>query len=188
MGEDKSDVETIKVLIHRLHEKHGIPKTQIRGTGYTGIAELLKHGARGLTSLAHIGCAKFVVVCDADQKDVAIIRGKISEKIIRPSKTSGCVCIVIAVQEIEAWLLADIQAVSQIFTGWKPKEIPSPESIASPKEYLEKLSRKDNGKPRYSHATHNPQLAQHVNLDLVSHRCQSFKPLENLIMTGKGNL
>lgn len=188
LGEHDSDVKTLDVLIGRLQQKHNQSITRNLKKGFTGAGTLKNDGWKTLREFARRGCGKFLVAQDADGKNVDEIRDGIVKEIIKPSGIIGCVCIVVPVQEIEAWLLADILAVSKLFRGWKPKEITSPEYILKPKEHLEKLSRQANEKPRYIHTKHNPQLAQHVNLDLVSKRCQSFKPLENLIMTGKGNL
>jgi hypothetical protein len=188
LGEHASDVDTLDILIRRLQEKHRQSVTQNLKKGYTGSGTLKNEGWKALREFNRRGCARFLVAQDADQKDVGEIRAEIIRKIIKPAGITGCVCIIIPVQEIEAWLLADILAVSKIFTGWKPKEVASPESIAKPKEYLEKLSRQVNEKPRYIHAKHNAQLARYVDLDLVTKRCQSFKPLENLVVNGRGNL
>ncbi len=188
LGEDKSDVETLKVLIRRLQISHNRPIVGIRGIGYGGTGELIKTGAQGLSNLAGNGCTKFVISRDADCKNTDELRAQIAEKIIRPSGVSACICVLIPVQEIEAWLLADIGSASRIFTGWKPKEISNPESIVNPKEHLEKLSRKENQQPRYRHAVHNPKLAEHVDLAIIAKRCPSFRPLENLVFQGKSNL
>jgi hypothetical protein len=90
-------------------------------------------------------------------------------------------CVLIPVQEIEAWILADIQAVTKIFSGWLPDEIHNPEAIPSPKEHLEALSRQANRRPRYSHAVHNPRVAQHLDLEKVYRKCPSFRPLKDFV-------
>lgn len=188
LGEDTSDVDTLDILIRRLQAQHKLAITQNLKKGYKGSGELLKKGYRTLEEWKRRGCTKFLVVQDADQKDVNIVHAEIAKNIVYPSGIAIGICIVIPVQEIEAWLLADIQKASLIFTSWKPKAVTNPESIPKPKEHLEKLSRQANGKPRYIHATHNKQLAEHVSLELLAKRCPSFKPLEDLVIRGKGNL
>lgn len=189
LGEDTSDVDTLDVLVRRLQEKHQQAITKNFKKGHKGCGELLNNGWRTLDEWQRRGCTRFIVAQDADQKDTNSVRDEISQKIIRRSIVkASCVCVVVPVQEIEAWLLADLSKAINLFSGWKPENIASPETITKPKEHLEKLSRQANGKPRYKHATDNSKLAEYVDLDLVSKRCQSFKPLENLIMTGTGNL
>lgn len=184
LGEDDSDFETLKVLIRRLANDD---KTPVKGKGFGGHAKLLKDGWKILEQMAMLGCTRFVIAHDADQKPVREIERELVEKIIKPSGVTACVCLLVPVQEIEAWLLADLSAASKIFKGWKPADMPNPETIRSPKEYLEKLSRQGNGKPRYVHATHNPAMARHVCLGKISKNCPSFRPLEKLVTQGEGN-
>ena len=184
LGEDASDFETLKVLIRRLADDE---KTPVKGKGCKGGAELLKHGWRDLKSLAGLGCTHFVIAHDADQKPVKEVERELAAKIIKPSGVKTGICLLVPVQEIEAWLLADLAAASKIFPGWRPQSEANPESLARPKEHLEKLSRQQGGRPRYSHATHNPKLAEHVNLAEVAKRCQSFLPLEAFVRQGKVN-
>ena len=184
LGEDKSDFETLKILVQRLVGKK---KVCFQGKGYTGCGELLKKGGKDLKLLSDMGCTRFIIAHDADQRDVNEVRLKLIDKIVRPSGVKKSICLLVPVQEIEAWLLADIEAVTNIFTGWNPKPEASPESKPRPKEYLEKLSRDASGSPRYRHPTHNPHLAKHIDLTTVSNRCKSFRPLEEFVNNGKGN-
>lgn len=189
LGEDNSDVDTLKVLIRRLHDKNNLQKTRIAGTGYQGAGELLKKGARGLKALSSQGCTRFIVARDADQKDIQELHAEVVGKIINPSKITGLICIVIPVQEIEAWLLADLCKAVNTFPSWTPsKDITNPESISKPKEEIIRLISKPNGKSLYNHTAHNQKLAEHISLELLAKRCPSFKPLEDLVIRGKGNL
>jgi len=183
-SEDKSDFETLKVLIQRLAIDE---KIQFCGKGFNGCGELLKHAWRNLKSQADMGCTRFVIAHDADQRDFRDVQRDLVDKIIKPSGIKKSICLLVPVQEIEAWLLADVCAASNLFKGWMPKPEPNPESIARPKEYLEKLSRVASGSPRYRHAMHNPQLAKHIDLVKVSKSCPSFRPLETFVKCGKSN-
>ncbi len=93
----------------------------------------------------------------------------------------GPYCVIVPVQELEAWILADIQSVSKVFTSWRPQPISNPEGINSPKEFLEKLSRAANHKPRYAHAVHNARVAEHLDIDILMTKCPSFLPLANFV-------
>ncbi len=86
-------------------------------------------------------------------------------------------CIVIPVQELEAWILADIECASKVFPSWKPSPIHNPEGISKPKEHLEKLSRDSKQRPRYRHAIHNEQVAKHLDLEKVARKCPAFTVL-----------
>lgn len=178
LGEDKSDVETINVIIRRLTQNEKLP---IKQKGYCGCAELLNKGAKQIKAFYDLGCRRFVVCYDSDRCCPVQRKRLIVDKIINPAKNmgvDGIFCALVPIQELESWILADIGAVQKIITGWSPsKDIPSPESINDPKEYLERLSKDAGKRPRYSHATHNPRVAKYIDLGKVESKCPSFVPL-----------
>ena len=222
LGEDDSDIQTLRVLIRRLANDETLP---IRGKGFDGCGKLLKDGWKFLKTLPELGCTRFIIAHDADQRDTNKVKRELIDKIIKPSGVKTSICLLLVpVQEIEAWLLADIEAVSNIFKQWQPKPELNPESIVHAKEHLEKLGRLAvsvhsplgarasrplkwrprwprsqekaggserlrlaGGRPRYLPATHNPQLAKHIDLTKVSKRCPSFRPLEEFVKQGKSN-
>ena len=179
LGEDESDVQTLKVLIRRLRDD---PKLPLKLKGYDGCGEMLRKGERQLHLFAGLGCDRFVICYDADGHDPNDRREEVMRKIVRPSGFARQCCVLVPVQELEAWILADIEAVSNVLTSWRPDPIKqNPEAIKDPKEYLERLSRGTNKKPIYSHATHNPRVAQYLRLALVRGRCPSFEPLVSFV-------
>ncbi len=120
IGEDKSDAEMLAVLMRRLANDQTLT---IKTFGYSGCAQMLSKGARQLKSFAGLGCSRFVVCHDADGDDPNVRYNRVMERIVRPAGVAGSSCIVIPVQEIEAWILADIEAVTKVFSSWKPKPI-----------------------------------------------------------------
>lgn len=179
LGEDDSDTDTLKVLIRRLAND---PSLSIRPKGFNGCAEMLRKGARQLRAFANTGCTRFVISYDADRCDPTLRHREVIERIVNPSGIGFPCCVLIPVQEIEAWILADIQAVSKVLTSWNPSPLETePERIDDPKEYLEALSRNNKKKPIYDHATHNAKVAKHLNLDRLRTRCPSFVPLARFI-------
>lgn len=184
LAEDDSDIQTLKVIIRRLADDKTIP---IRGKGFSGCGKLLKDGWKYLKSLPSLNCSRFIFAHDADQRNYREVQRQLFDSIIKPSGLRTSICLLIPVQEIEAWMLADLAAASNIFPGWTPKSVPNPESISSPQEYLEKLSRLGGGRPRFSHAVHNEKLAKHIDLLKVSKHCPSFRPLEDFVKNGKSN-
>ncbi|OQY45461.1 MAG: hypothetical protein DRR08_22870 [Candidatus Parabeggiatoa sp. nov. 2] len=79
-----------------------------------------------LKLFARLGCTRFIVCYDSDDEEPTTRYQKIVKHIIIKSGLTGLkeiICIVIPVQEIEAWILADIEAVSNIFKNWHPKPI-----------------------------------------------------------------
>ncbi len=117
LGEDKSDVATLKVILKRLI---GDDSIKIKTKGYNGCAELLRKGAKQITAFSKLGLAIFVVCYDSDGKDPAKRYSDVVSKIIKPTGLKNTICVVIPVQELEAWILADIQSVTNVFSSWKP--------------------------------------------------------------------
>ena len=179
LGEDRSDAETLTTLVRRLKSDDSLP---VKRKGYEGGALLLRKGANQLRAFADLGCSRYVVCHDSDGPDPTARRQQVLDQVVKPSGVGPC-CIVIPVQELEAWILADIAAVTAIMSSWHPTEIGSPEHITSPKEHLERLSRDARKKPRYSHATHNEQVAKYLNLDRVAAKCPSFRPLRDFVLS-----
>lgn len=182
LGEDKSDAQTIKVLIQRIA---GDGSLKVKAVGFRGGSNLLRKGKQKLMVLQNLGFTRFIIAHDADGPDPAPIRQKIIERVIRPSSLSEACCIVIPVQEIEAWILADIVVARNVLTGWRPKAIASPESITNPKEELIRLSRDAKRRPRYDNAIHNERLAKYLDLEVIRQKCPSFRPLMEFV---RGNI
>lgn len=184
IAEDKSDVETLTSLVRLIANNQNIT---VKGKGYGGCAEMLRKGAKQLRAYHESGdFQRFIVCYDSDRQSPEIRRRELLDRIILPSNVVQPICILIPVQEIEAWILADISAVTRVITGWVPdKNIEHPENINDPKEYLEKMSRL-NQRPRYAHAVHNSKIAKYLNVDNIYEKCSSFRPLYNLVKEGKG--
>ena len=179
LGEDNSDVAMLKVLVRRLANDKSLP---VKGKGYGGAGEMLRKGAKQLDLFkALYSCERFIVCHDADGPDPGPKKILVDERIVKPSGVANACCILVPVQELEAWILADIECAINIFTSWQPAPIQNPEKIVSPKEYLEKLSRDSKQRPRYSHAVHNEKMAKHLDLDKVQNKCPAFSELVEFV-------
>lgn len=178
LGEDSSDVATLKVLVRRLA---GDESLTIKVKGYSGCAQMLRKGARQLRLFQNLGCTRFVICHDADGPDPKPNRERVKSKIIKPSGISDDYCIVVPVQELEAWILADIECATNIFSSWKPTAIHNPEAIPSPKEHLKNLCRTGHKRRHYDHTIYNEQMAKHLDLNKISRKCPEFRVLEKFV-------
>ena len=178
LGEGSSDTKMIQCLIRRITDNQRI-RIETMGCGSKG--NLLKKGLRFINACKDQGLKYFVVCMDADGSDPEPARQAILERVIYPAQVDAQSCCVVPVQEIEAWILADLSAVTKVFTSWKPKPHKNPEGQANPKEYLESLSKADNKRPRYSHQVHNEHVAKHLELSKVYQACPSFRPFQDFI-------
>jgi hypothetical protein len=185
IGEAKSDAATLKVLVQRLAKNSSLT---IRTKGYAGCGQMLRDGARQIRQFADDGLTRFIVAYDADNHSPAKRREQVMREIVRPSRVNEDICcVVIPVQEIEAWILADVGAVQHVLSSWKTKSISqSPESIENPKEHLARLGRGGGKKPFYDHTTHNVLVAEHLRLDVVRRKCPSFATLSEFVTEKQG--
>ncbi len=180
LGEDKSDVETLKELIRLIA---GTRSISLKGKGFTGGGNLKKEGAKYLQLFLTQGCTHFVVCHDADGPNPKKVREELRSRVVKPSKLKDEIVVVIPVQEIGAWIIADNKAVQKILSHWKPKEEKNPEKIDNPKEYFRDRSKKNKTKPLYDAATHNPKVAKYLDVDIIHKKCPSFHDLHSFVQT-----
>lgn len=172
LAEDDSDAEALSYIVKRHFKDDRLP---IRRKGYDGCATLCRKGARDIKTWRNQGISRFVVCHDSDLNPPEMILEKVMTKIVRPAGVTDQCCIAVPVQEIEAWLIADEEAISSIIPTFRFNEQLHPESIADPKEWLVKQSKAANGKPLYSPKTFNAKVARLIRLDVVQAKCPSFK-------------
>lgn len=182
IAEDTSDALTLQVIVRRLSQYSTMP---IRSKGYGGCGLMLRKGGKQLRLFSKMGCKRFIICYDADGPSGEPHKQRIFNDIVIPSGLSQSICLaLVPVQEIEAWILADLhQAMPKLIPSWKPSEVHQPETIDSPKEYLTRLSRGHNKKPRYDHKTHNAIAARYLEIATLRIKCLSFRPLFNFVST-----
>ena len=176
----------IKAIIRKVANNDKLP---VKGGGCGNCNLVISNGARELGALVRLGMTSFIVCHDADTSDVSTI-SRIEEnimlKVIKPSGIIEHTSILVPIHEIESWVLADMNAVAQLFPSWKPKPklITSPESIPKPCEYLESLSKINGAKKDqlYFHATDNKRVVQYLNFELVKKKCPSFEKLTDFVV------
>ncbi len=90
--------------------------------------------------------------------------------------------VCVPVEELEAWLLADPEAIAKALGLEKPPKVPrNTESIPSPKEFLERVVKKtSNGNKIYVHTRHNKKVAELLRLE-QARKCPSFVPFYNFV-------
>ncbi len=178
LAETRSDAATLVVIVRAVS---GSPSMPVLQKGYNGCGELCQKGAKQAKAFARDGATRFVVAHDADAPTPDAARAKVIRMIITPAGIAASSCIAVPVYEIEAWLLADETAFPRVVQSFRPKPVAQPEAVPDPKEYLERLSRGENSRPRYAHAIHNEKVAGHLDLGKVQAKCPSFRPLVSFL-------
>ncbi|MGB9629710.1 MAG: DUF4276 family protein [Thermodesulfobacteriota bacterium] len=114
---------------------------------------------------------KAIVICDAHGKDPEEIKNKMRGKISGRNYPFEVKFIVI-VQELEAWMLADEEAISKITQKPIVRIKGDIESINDPKEKLKEIL--SQSKISYTPSVVS-NIAKEMNLDKIHYRCPSFR-------------
>lgn len=180
IGEHDSDAVMIRTFIHRLAYNS---RTPVVTFGYGGCGQMLRKGAGKLRDFRSQGCTRFVVCYDTDGDDRAEREAEALDRIVSPANLPAGSCLVLVpTEEIEAWILADADhAIPHLFHTWTAPDTPSPETVPSPKEHLERLSRTAQRRERYAHSAHNVSMAPYLALARLAQRCPSFRPLVSFV-------
>jgi hypothetical protein len=188
IAEDNNDIECLSILINRLSK---VINPSIKKKGYSGCSQMLRKGHAALKNFNQRGCTKFIICYDRDKETEQKRYEEVINKLITPSgikSKNNTICILIPSEEIEAWILADIQAVSNVIPSWKPKKIFNhPETVTNPKEILTNLSRVEKPKPLYIYTIHNQKVLEYIDISVVSQKCPSFKVLVDFVNMGIPN-
>ena len=137
---------------------------------FPGFLESFRHVNEGLP------VDNAIVVRDADHKNPNDLIARMENRISGRSYPFPRHLLVI-VQELEAWLLADEEALSAA-TGKPQKRIPEPEAVNDPKARLEMIL-SDAGFVYTAEVAR--KIASAARADVLSVRCPSFKRFNDAV-------
>jgi hypothetical protein len=171
IAEDPSDVEVLKLLARKITGK-SVSTAHFTGKG---CGPLKKKTPGWCKDLAHKGCTKILLVHDLDRNDAKALRTTL-EAILEKS-TASTQAVVIPAEELEAWLLSDVSAITSALNLQKElKAVHHPETIPSPKEYIrDKVWLLSNKTTAYVNSVHNKLIAERLDVGSVRRKCPSFK-------------
>jgi len=175
IAEDTSDIQVVDAILSKYMKQNEYKIKKFVGNG---CGKLRQKCSTWAENLFRQGCEHVFVFHDLDKNNEGSLRALLEKKI--PKKMFPDSLIVIPIEEMEAWLLSDSNALKATFNlKKKPKHISNCEEIKSPKEYLSKLIW-SIGKKRYLNTAHNKKIAENTTLDSLR-RCDSFLPLDEYI-------
>lgn len=175
IAEDDSDVDVIVEILSKYiaRNKFGVKK-------FTGIGcgKLRNKCDSWAASLFKSGCNHVFIFHDLDRNNEKTLR-KLLERKVPPGDYPNSL-IVIPVEELEAWLLSDSDAIQKTFSLSKaPKKIHECENVESPKEHLGEVVW-HLGKKRYVNTIHNKKISQFTALAHLR-RCPSFELFDKYV-------
>ncbi len=178
IAEDDSDIDCLKVFIHRIKsdEKIGIKKFVGKGCG-----KIKRKANSWAVQLKTKGCKSLILVHDLDKNNLTELKRKINDSINPCPITNHLICV--PIQELEAWLISDTKAIQKsLGLPKQPKITGLPENIDSPKEKLgELIQRFSNNEKIYMNTKHNELIANEICIDTIKKKCPSFVELYNFI-------
>jgi hypothetical protein len=180
LAEDHSDAESLVTLVRRIS---GMPRLSVKSKGFGGCGELCRKAWNHIQIFADQGATHFIVCHDSDGNDPLEIQRKVEAAIKNKMVLNHPHCIVVPVQEMEAWVIADEDAIRRVIPTLSIKVVPRPESVGGPKEWLQKESRKGGSRPLYVPTIHNPRVVEHIDLEKLERKCPAFRPLKQFVVS-----
>lgn len=120
---------------------------------------------------------KALVIRDCGNKDPGELLNQMRSKIANRSYPFPVKLLVI-VKELEAWLLADENAISTV-TGRTVSPARNPERLTDPKERLKNIL-SDAGTSYTAEVAR--KIAAVANIDTIESRCPNFKPFREAVL------
>lgn len=174
LAEDRSDVDALVVLIKRII---GQENATISRKGFGGCGELRRKAHSHIAEFSRQGATHFIICHDSDRSTPQDVRDKVIAAIKAKIPLDFDHMIVVPVQELEAWIIADEAAIHTAIPSLTINPVAKPEEINDPKEWLIRQSQVGRSKPLYSPATFNAKVAGHLEIDKVKKKCNSFNEL-----------
>lgn len=178
IAEDDSDFDSARALIRRISSNNNIGFHKFIGKG---CGKIKRKCHAWSTELKRKGCATLVLIHDSDGNNLIDLRQKLESALAPAPIKKHLICI--PVQEFEAWLLSDPDAIKiGLNLRKKPVVKGPPERINSPKEHLGLLiHRASNGEKIYLNTEHNVKIAEKLSVDKTRDLCPSFGPFYEFI-------
>jgi hypothetical protein len=168
IAEENNDVEVLYEYTGKIIPENRFSFARFVGHGCGALRRKCRAWAENLVKR---GCIGIVVLHDSDGGDEGKLRGSLEKQI----KEVGVECwvVLIPIEEVEAWLLADPDAIKRVFNMRKTPKVPKrPETIKNPKEFLGVIVEKGSN-AQYINTIHNKKIA--AQQDIVTlERCPSF--------------
>ncbi|SFY08142.1 protein of unknown function [Pseudomonas sp. NFACC49-2] len=175
IAEDISDIQVISEILSKYLKTNSFSIKHFVGKGCGKLKNKCKAWVENLIKQ---GCEHIFIFHDLDRNNETQLRDAIKGKISALNFKNSL--IVIPVEELEAWLLSDINAIRTVFSITAPlKQISNAEMVKSPKEHIEKIVRQAGNKI-YLNTVHNKKIANLTLLEQLK-KCSSYMPLHTYI-------
>jgi ribosomal protein L29 len=178
IGEDSGHIDCLTAIIKKLRQKNSISYDKFIGRG---CGKVKRKAQKWIELLRKKNCNRLILIRDLDQDNYHELLRELQGVVENSSITIKFICI--PIEEIEAWIISDLEAVFSFFQIKKAvKEFSNPEKIRSPKEEIARIVKKEtNGAKMYLHTRHNQGLIDLTSIEKMR-KCPQFKKLEEFIV------
>lgn len=181
--EDDTDYSALKILISRTVGKNNLSTKPKIAKSCSRIPKKCLAMSRELFLQK---CDMLIIVRDADRDkyNVDSLRSELETAIAESPIEKRYICV--PVEELEAWLLSDTEAIEKHFgLSATLKASSKPETIDSPKEFLQQAIYRLSGHKHILNTKHNAQLANVVSIEHIKKKCPSFNEFSNYLLQYK---
>ena len=178
IAEEKNDLEVLYALTCKLVRKESFSFNK-KFFGH-GCGKIRCKCSAWADNLSTRGCPLLVVIHDLDKSNEHELRNQLFDRVKHVKFKDRL--ILIPVNEIEAWLLTDANALKKVFRLSKlPKLPPNPEKLNDPKKTILEIVQKFDRK-QYVNTIHNKKIAEAISISKLK-GSKSFLPYINFIGT-----
>lgn len=178
IAEDTSDVHTLYEFTCKLAPAASFKFRKFVGHGCGKLRRKCKAWAE---NLADRGCDFLVVLHDLDDRVEQALRMELDALV--PRDRFQAHLVLVAVREVEAWLLCDGPALQAVFNSRTQPKLPAhPERLDDPKAELRVRIKRAAGST-YSNTIHNRRIATASAIELIEAKCPSFRPFVAFIQS-----
>ena len=177
IAEDESDIDVLRAIV----SKSTVKSFKIQRYLGHGCGKLRAKCRAWADQLYFGSCSLLIVVHDLDEFRIESLRAGL-EKSIKNCSIKRRI-VVIPIREIEAWLLADPDAIAKGMKINSVKRVADPEEVHDAKKKLAEIIYLGSKKTkRFLNTVHNKAIAAHLDVEKLA-RLSSFKPLRDFLMT-----
>lgn len=177
IGEDNGHIDCLISILKKMCNTDRISSAKFIGNG---CGKVKRKAGKWAMSLKTKGCNRLILIHDLDRNNLESLSKALSEALDGNPISKSFICI--PIEEIETWIISDLEIVYKHFgIRKKPKEFSNPEKICSPKEKIGEIVKKaSDGEKVYLHTKHNQLIIEQIRLEKMR-KCPQFNKLEEFV-------
>ena len=178
--ESKNDYEAVKLIINKILPDAGL---EFEGAFGMGCGDIISQKKVFSNKLKNQKCDYVIIIRDSDGGEAESLKARLVQEYSR-TDIRHIFTVSIAIEEIEAWFLGDVQCLKEMYELNKSARIPiagKTDDFHSPKEVLKRfIDKSSKGIDTYIESD-AARLAELLNINTVSDNSSSFRDFRQTI-------